>query len=248
MSHLIFASDALYVVKFLGNPQHRRILANEWFATCLAQALELPVPEAAVIHVSDALLRSTPLLNNDEQTNAPFYAPGIHFGSRFIGGLMPGKTVDYLPGSALRRVKNLAAFCGALVFDKWTCNADVRQSVFLAHSRERAHTAYFIDHGFCFNSSSWRLEDHRRVGCFPKWEVYAEVCGVGDFEPWLDRLLHLDASRILQAAKSIPQEWYDFETPELYMLVDQLDKRRTRVWEMVKDLRNARPHIFPRWT
>ena len=33
-----------YVVKFLDNPQHPRVLANEWLAWQLASKLGLPVP------------------------------------------------------------------------------------------------------------------------------------------------------------------------------------------------------------
>ncbi|MGH9520696.1 MAG: HipA family kinase [Terriglobales bacterium] len=44
-SHLMRASDGhFYVVKFLNNPQHPRVLANEWLGARLAHALGLPVP------------------------------------------------------------------------------------------------------------------------------------------------------------------------------------------------------------
>lgn len=59
------ASDGqFYVVKFVGNPQHTRILANEMFATQIGAWLGLPMPRVAVIDVSDWLkekLRWTPV-------------------------------------------------------------------------------------------------------------------------------------------------------------------------------------------
>src|SRR5579864_3263205 len=60
-AHLLRASDgAYYVTKFQNNPQHVRVLANEMFATRLAQWLGLPVPRVEVIDISDWLIANTP--------------------------------------------------------------------------------------------------------------------------------------------------------------------------------------------
>jgi len=37
---------------------------------------------------------------------------------------------DFLPDEKLRDVDNLHDFAGMLVFDKWTCNTNGRQTVF----------------------------------------------------------------------------------------------------------------------
>ena len=42
-----------YVVKFLGNPQDDRVLANEYLACRLAQLIGLSVPEPVVVHVDE---------------------------------------------------------------------------------------------------------------------------------------------------------------------------------------------------
>ena len=48
-AHLIEAADGhCYVVKFLNNPQHRRILINEWIASVFLRHLGFSTPEAAV--------------------------------------------------------------------------------------------------------------------------------------------------------------------------------------------------------
>src|ERR1700741_2547036 len=112
-SHLLRASDGnYYVVKFQNNPQHIRVLANEMFATRLAQQLGLPVPQAEVIEVSDWLIENTPELR------------------------MRVRIFDYLPENALQRVANLQDFARVLVLDKWTANCDGRQAIFM---RERDH-------------------------------------------------------------------------------------------------------------
>ena len=37
---------------------------------------------------------------------------GLQFGSRMVGGLMPGHVADYLPEAQLMEVKNLREFAG----------------------------------------------------------------------------------------------------------------------------------------
>ena len=57
--------------------------------------------------------------------------PGKQFGSRYPGN--PAETVvgsNVLPDKQLRQLPNLTDFCGMLVFDKWTCNANGRQAIF----------------------------------------------------------------------------------------------------------------------
>ena len=76
--------------------------------------------------------------------------PGLQFGSRFVGGLMPGQVVDYLPEEKLIEVKNLGEFAGILALDKWTGNANGRQAVFARRQREKRYKAVFIDFGYCF--------------------------------------------------------------------------------------------------
>src|SRR6185437_7357469 len=62
-AHLIRASDKnLYVVKFQNNPQHIRVLANEYLGTNLGRLLHLPMPEAKIMEVSEWLVENTPEL------------------------------------------------------------------------------------------------------------------------------------------------------------------------------------------
>ena len=130
-SHLMLASDNnLYVVKFRNNPQHVRVLANELLATRLAAAVGLAVPPAEVIEVSEWLIQNTEELTIELRGGAQRCQAGLHFASRWVGGLMPGQTVDYLPQEQLLEVRNLAEFAGILALDKWTCNINGRQAVF----------------------------------------------------------------------------------------------------------------------
>ena len=130
-AHLIEATDGhFYVVKFLNNPQDRRILVNEWIASTFLNYLGISTPEKAMVHVSQGFLDDNPEAYIQLGTHRQSLEPGWHFGSRFPGDPRRHVVYDFLPDSLLARVENLPQFRGVLAFDKWVGNADSRQAVF----------------------------------------------------------------------------------------------------------------------
>ncbi len=222
--HLMLGADGkLWVVKFQNNPQHVRVLANEMLATRLAAAAGLTVPETAVVEVSPWLVENTP--GSLKQTWAGAKSAvlrGCSLGRGYMGGLMPGQVVDYLPEEQLGEIRNLEEFAGMLALDKWTGNVNGRQAVFLRKARERRYRACFIDQGYCFHAGEWRFEDTPLRGVYPRNAVYAHVGGWASFEPWLTRLETMDAARVWQAAEEIPPQWYGGDLGELEGLVETL--------------------------
>jgi hypothetical protein len=247
-SHLMLASDNnLYVVKFLNNPQHVRVLANEFLASRLAAAIGLSVPAVEVIEVSDWLIRNTPELTiEDRKGNQPCW-PGLQFASRWVGGLMPGQTVDYLPEQQLMQVRNLGEFAGILALDKWTCNINGRQAVFQKSRRERLYTATFIDQGYCFHAGEWKFIDAPLGGVFAENTVYRGVTGWPSFEPWLSRIERFTPDLAWSIAESIPPEWYGSDLDALEQLVERLLARRARVRELLTAFRESKREPFPNW-
>src|SRR5229473_8439912 len=138
-SQLMRCSDGhYYVVKFQNNPQHRRILVNELLGTRLAGRLGLPTTPVAIIHVSEELIRLTPELSMEmPRTRVPCQA-GLQFGSRYPGDPRRLTLHDFLPDEQLRAVENLHDFAGMLVFDKWTCNTNGRQTLFYREQQDAA--------------------------------------------------------------------------------------------------------------
>src|ERR1700679_1887255 len=85
-AHLLEASDGhFYVVKFLGNPQHKRVLVNEWIAGVILKYLQISSPQTALIEVSSEFLRANPDVYLHFGNKRAPVEPGWHFGSRFPG-------------------------------------------------------------------------------------------------------------------------------------------------------------------
>lgn len=248
-SQLMLGSDgALWVVKFQNNPQHPVVLANELLATRLAEAVGLSVPACDVVEVSSWLVEHSPEMWVDggrgERTRC---APGLQFGSQYAGGLMPGQVMDALPEEVLRRVRNLGEFAGMLSVDKWTGNCNGRQAVYVRRPREQLYRAVFIDQGFCFNAGAWSFPDAPLRGVFARNVVYDGVVGWESFEPWLSRCETMEAAMLWGIAETIPPEWYDGEVERLESLVEEMDRRRGRIRELIVSFRDSDRHPFPKW-
>ena len=248
-SQLMLGADGnLWVVKFKNNAQHLRVLANELIATRMAEAVGLSVPQSDVVEVSDWLIANSPEMMVDLGRGVrERCASGLQFGSRFVGGLVPGQVVDYLPEPQMDEVRNLAEFAGMLVLDKWTGNCNGRQAVFERKPRERKYRATFIDQGFCFNAGEWTFPDAPLRGVFARNQVYAKVRGWESFEPWLSRVEGFAAEGLWKIAEEIPPEWYGGDTVVIERLMEMLLKRRSRVRELIEQFRVSNREPFPNW-
>jgi hypothetical protein len=248
-SQLMLGSDGnLWVVKFQNNPQHLRVLANELIASRLAEAAGLTVPKSDVVEVSAWLIEnSAGMMVERGKGGRERCSAGLQFGSRFVGGLMPGQVVDYLPAAQLDEVRNLREFAGMLVLDKWTGNCNGRQAVFERKPRERKYRAVFIDQGFCFNAGEWTFPDAPLRGVFARNQVYARVTGWESFEPWLTRFEEFAADRLWAIAEAVPPEWYGGDVAVIERLMEKLLARRGRVRELIVSFRDSDREPFPNW-
>jgi hypothetical protein len=247
-SQLMLGADGhTYVVKFQNNPQHRRVLANEFLASHLAVAAGLTAPETALVDVTPWLVDNTAELEIDLGSTRVKCQPGLQFGSRFQGGLMPGQVLDYLPEGQLAEVRNLAEFAGILALDKWTGNSNGRQAVFTRKQRERRYRAVFIDFGYCFHAGDWKFEDIPLRGVYYRNDVYREIVGWESFEPWLTNLEGMSAETVWSAAREVPPEWYGGDQAEMEALVEKLLARRSRIRDLIEDFARSDRNPFPKW-
>jgi hypothetical protein len=259
-AHLIQADNGhYYVVKFRNNPQHPRVLVNEWIAAALLGYLQIATPDVAVIDVSPELIKASPDLCLEVGGRKLPVEPGWQFGSRFPGDPAQMAVYDYIPDALLHEVANLRQFPGMLAFDKWVGNADGRQAVFFRgrvkswsprHMAQRAaFVAWMIDHGFAFNGPHWDFPDGPLAGLYHRPAVYETVRSLDDFEPWLGQIIHFPAEVIDRALRQVPLAWIDgSEEALLESLLERLMERRARVPDLLHACRRARPGLFPNWT
>jgi hypothetical protein len=231
-----------YVVKFKGNPQTTRVLANEYLAGHLARMVGLSVPEPVIIHVDLETINEYKIEFQFAGTQVTPIA-GLQFGSRLI---VDELVYDWLPISWIANIKNVKEFAGILAFDKWTGNADGRQVVFHKKRSQRKYTAAFIDFGYCFNAVEWSFPDYPLRGTYARQEVYAHIQSWNDFEPWLSRIERCPEANMLSVAQEIPSEWYG-ERRDLDCLLDSLFERRRAVRRLIDNFRTSPRNPFPNW-
>ncbi len=189
---------------------------------------------------------------------------GLQFGSRYPGDPRRLTLYDFLPDEQLRAVENLYQFAGMLVFDKWTCNTNGRQTLFFReelrhrHAQGNGHEAgedpdgdyetVMIDQGFCFNAGEWNYPDAPLRGLYARNRVYEGVTGMESFAPWLERLEKSITERVLaQILSEIPSEWYEDDYDAVARLLGQLYRRRKVVPELLLAAKNTTRQPFPNW-
>jgi hypothetical protein len=259
-AHLLECADGhFYVVKFRNNPQHRRILINEWVASVFLNYLQISAPAAAIVNLSPEFLKANPEVHLQLGSRHVPVEPGWHFGSQYPGDPARVMVYDFLPDMLLDKVVNLSEFAGVLAFDKWMANADARQSIFFrARLRqwspspaENAPRAGFVslmmDHGYVFNGPHWLFPDSPLQGLYFRPQVYRNIRSLDDFQPWLDRVIHFPDEVIDDALKQIPPDWVAEDSDALEALLTKLMSRRKRVPDLIRASRKGRVDPFPDW-
>jgi hypothetical protein len=263
--HLMRCSDEqYYVVKFQNNPQHRRVLVNELLGTKLAARIGLPTAPATVVEVGEELIRLTPELAMEQPRARIPCQPGPQFASRYPGDPRRVTLHDFLPDEQLGEVRNLHDFAGMLVFDKWTCNTNGRQTVFFqddwaspaeqeeapagANAESPRYRTVMIDQGFCFNAGEWNFPDAPLRGLYTRNRVYEGVTGMESFGPWLERLEQRVTERVLdEISREIPSAWYEDDFDAFLRMLEQLNRRRARVPDLLLLAKQSTRRPFPNW-
>jgi hypothetical protein len=162
---------------------------------------------------------------------------------------------DYVADEQVRECLNHWEYAGILPFDKWTSNADARQSIFYRARIRAANSEYettgivtqMIDHGFVFEGPNWSFGDSPVQGAYPRPSAYERVRGWADLQPWLDRIVHFPAEVFDEAIRRVPHPWIEGEEDQFQALLERLYKRRKRTPELIEALIRAKPNLFFNW-
>ncbi len=220
-AHLLECADGhAYVVKFRNNPQHRRILANEWVSSVFLKYLGLSTPETAVINISHDFLEANPEVFIQTGKERLAVETGWHFGSRYPGEVARTVVYDFLPDALLPKVANIGELLGMLAFDKWMGNADSRQAIFfrakvagLGPVGEPEHVGFvaqMVDNGYVFEGPHWRFGESAIQGpILPAHGLRRREEAWTPSTPGYERIEHFPENVVDQALKSLPSTWLE---------------------------------------
>jgi hypothetical protein len=97
------------------------------------------------------------------------------------------------------------------------------------------------------NGPHWELPDLTAAGLYPRRTVYSGVRSLGDFQPWIDRILNFPIAVFDKALRQIPTAWIGDDAGKLDMLLESLLRRRKRIPELIESCRLASGNPFPNW-
>jgi len=259
-AHLLECDDGhFYVVKFRNNPQHRRILVNEWFASVFLNYLQISTPATAIVNLAGDFLAENPEIHIQLGSRRLAVESGWHFGSRYPGDPAKVMVYDFIPDLLLDKIVNRNEFLGVLAFDKWIGNADARQAIFFRarlqqwspssddSPRRLGFVAHMMDHGYVFDGPHWKFADSPLQGLYFRPSVYEAVTSFDDFQPWLDRLVHFPEEVVDEARKQIPPAWLADDEALVDALLLKLMSRRKRIPDLIRESQRGRINPFPAW-
>jgi len=233
----VLTNDGLYFVKFFdsfvyGKPSERyKELINEYICFELASVLELPIPEAAIVEVSNGI--GGEYIKDGEKV---IIKPSLNFGSKNIDGII----TDYSGPEDIRKCSNQQDLLPVMVFDAWIHNKD-RDLNYSNMLFERIKlNFYIIDHGNVFGSGNlWNF------GCLPNDQngkivvdtfeiggIYNSIIESINLKDYINdtkrRFSKLNADIISSIINSVPREWF-LSSEDATALLDYLVGRLAHI-------------------
>lgn len=217
-----------YLVKFKDNPSGPYIAANEWICYRLASHVDLPVPEAALITVTDQFIQATPQLRNVTRTN---HLPesGLQFGSAWIDNAAQFLSEEQVV-AALENMLNRDSIAGIVLFDRWVLNADRKAQNLLGIPQRGMVRIVMIDHGHCLGidgHSEW-VSDFNPVEARLGVHLLHSHALPEHYSQWSTAIASVDDRLIQELVRDLPAEW-GIGLEARGRLADYLCRRKTRL-------------------
>jgi len=156
-------------------------------------------------------------------------------------------TLDYLPQELLARISNVADFARVLVLDKWACNADGRQAVYVRKTPRSGDTvrpsSTRATASMPANGLSLTI---RYEGC-TRTILYMGCDRMDAFEPALTRAEEMDADTIFRCATTFQKNGNEGDRDGLTRLVEAIYRRRSIIRRLISEVRRSSRNPFPHW-
>ena len=194
------AEDGAYVVKFRGAGQGPKALVAETLFACIASALDLPVPSAAIVNLEAGFGRAEP---NPEIQDILRGSVGPNFGLAYLAGAL---TFDPVVDGGLLSREEAAAI---VWLDAYLTNVDrTPRNPNLLVCRGKV---WMIDHGAAlFVHHRWSGWQQRIQSRFPQIGDHVLLPFAGDLEAADSRLRPRTHEHVIQAAiAALPDAWLD---------------------------------------
>ncbi|MGF9770232.1 HipA family kinase [Bacillus albus] len=205
---LMRTTHDLYVVKTIDAKEEPKVLINEFVCYKLAKLLGLPIPNAALVRINEAIIASSPELKDLG------VQPGIHFGSQFVN-----KSQSSIQPPMLKIMVNKEDIPAIIIFDHIVYNDDrtVNKGNLLFDFKEKK--LLIIDHSHVFKIGAlWDEFQLRRIMkeqlCLVKefhghnYRILLKcVNGHNPFNKILEKIKGLQVEDIEWCLQGIPDEW-----------------------------------------
>jgi hypothetical protein len=237
----IMCNDGPFVVKFAQNPQGPRSLVNEYVCAKLALGLDLPLPDARLVRVTESFLKENPELKEIG------IETGLHFGSRKIK-----KSAPVTSSAVLKRSINCNIVPDILIYDHWINNDDRKSNTGNLLIETITKELHIIDHTHAFEIGSlW--DDHQlnlRIGqdivAFDmSGSVYSHfrncITGNNPFFSIMNKINKLSYDDLINALVGLPDDW-SCSIIEKKALQEYLMDRKIRMPEVLPQLKKYLPY------
>lgn len=243
---LINCSGEEYVVKFLQNPEGNKILINEFVCAEIAQLLNLPLAEPALVNVDEQFIidYGETLTNHIKHD----IKPGIHFGSKKIKKAFPINST-----SMLEKATNINSISSLIIFDHLICNKDRDSNAGNLLFDASNKSIVVIDHSHAFDIGPlWDdVQLNHRIGQefyhFPmNGYVYNKLVqfidGHNPFHDVIYKVGLIDENKLNAIMNKIPESW-NISNEEKKSLIGYLLDRVERVDDILTCLKP----VLPNW-
>lgn len=238
---LMGCQSGYYVVKSANNEDGPRVLVNEFVSYKLAKLIDMPIPEAALIHINEELIATSSDLTEMG------VKPGEHFGSKFLQ-----RANTNLQPPLVRLATNLDDVPSIILFDQIIFNDDRTKNPGNLIFDLKNKKLMIIDHSHVFklgalwNPHQLKLineEAPQLVSDFHRhnYKILLEyVNGFNPFHKILTKIQGLSRQDIEWCCNGIPDSWC-LSTEDRQALIDFLWYRISNIDGFLKLLKEVCP-------